>query len=102
MIEKQEINSYLRAVVDSKSYHLSLKIQNILTFYPHISQPHPPDKYIIEPLLYVQNDKRLYHAWKCVDLKSVLGGTETAIETSGSELSLIPMRDSGNKSHRGP
>lgn len=54
MIEKQEINSYFRAVVDSKSYRLSLKIQNILTFYPHIPQPHLTD----EALLSWQNDKR--------------------------------------------
>lgn len=47
MIERQEINSYLRGVVDSKSYRLSLKIQNILTFSPHISQPHLAEIYIL-------------------------------------------------------
>lgn len=104
MIENQEINSYLRGVVDSKSYHISLKIQNILTFYSHISHPHLTDIYIIKPLFCFRTKAMCPYlpclvVW-CVDLKSVLRGT--VIKTSGSELSLIPMRDSGNKSHQGP
>lgn len=97
MIERQEINSYLRGVVDSKSYRLSLKIQNILTFSPHISQPHLADIYIIERPCFL-----IYQALYCVDLKSALRGTVTMIKTSGSELSRIPMRDSENESHWGP